>query len=187
MGILSNLAAFFSNPGVLFSFGLVALVIVVGLVMRSFKLNGKLTLVLVVAFFGVVTTINVYMAYSAVHSFPGLEVENGYVASQSFDEERKAQLALGWDVKASLEPGSVRVDILGPDGGPANASSIKAMIGRTTERDFDQELTFATTSTGSLVAPITPLGIGKWELRLSAVAGDGTPFRQRIVLIVPES
>ena len=40
------------------------------------------------SFFGVIITVNLALAYSAVHTFPGLEVKNSYVASQEFDRRR---------------------------------------------------------------------------------------------------
>ena len=43
------------------------------------------------SFFGVIITVNLALAYSAVHTFPGLEVKNSYVASQNFDARRDAQ------------------------------------------------------------------------------------------------
>jgi nitrogen fixation protein FixH len=187
MGHQWGLVEFFMFPGVWFALILVAVIIAIGLLLRSRKVGGKMILALAVGFFAVVTGVNFYMAFSAVGSFPGLEVENGYIASQTFDVEREAQEALGWDVQASLDGDAVRVEILGANGTPATLASINGMIGRTTERNYDQELTFSSTSTGAHVAPITPLDFGKWELRLAAVAADGTPFRQRIVLIVPES
>lgn len=176
-----------SQYGPLIPIAIVLLVAGVGLLLRYKVVGWKLVLGIVVSFYGVIVAVNVIMAYSAVGTFPGLEVENGYIASQEFDADRTAQLALGWDVNASLEDGDVRVDIVGANGSAAEVASIEGMIGRTTERGFDQDLVFSTNSTGAHVAPIEPLGVGKWELRLAAVAADGTPFRQRIVLIVPES
>ena len=47
--------------------------------------------------FGVIIAVNLTLAFNAVRTFPGLEVKNSYVASQSFDADRAAQNALGWD------------------------------------------------------------------------------------------
>ena len=40
--------------------------------------------------FGVIIAVNLTLAYQAVATFPGLEVKNSYVASQSFDVDREA-------------------------------------------------------------------------------------------------
>ena len=64
--------------------------------MAEREITGRHVLLGMVGAFGVIITVNVVMAWQAVSTFPGLEVKNSYVASQTFDAERKAQLALGW-------------------------------------------------------------------------------------------
>ena len=56
--------------------------------MKDFKLTGGHVLAMFVAMFGVIITVNMILAFSAVKTFPGLEVKNSYVASQSFDRDR---------------------------------------------------------------------------------------------------
>lgn len=51
--------------------------------------------------FSIIITVNLTLAFQAVRTFPGLEVRNSYVASQTFDADRTAQLGLGWDVSAT--------------------------------------------------------------------------------------
>jgi nitrogen fixation protein FixH len=48
--------------------------------------------------FGIIITVNLTLAFQAVATFPGLETRNSYVASQSFDRDKRAQDALGWTV-----------------------------------------------------------------------------------------
>ena len=67
--------------------------------------------------FGIIISVNVYMATQAVRTFPGMEVANSYVASQSFDRDREAQLRLGWTVTPRVEAGLLKVSVTGPDGG----------------------------------------------------------------------
>jgi FixH len=54
--------------------------------------------------FAVIIGVNVFMAYQAISTFPGLEVKSSYVASQSFDAERAAQNALGLTLTQSYDP-----------------------------------------------------------------------------------
>ena len=151
------------------------------------ELTGRKVLIIVVSFFAVIIGVNIFMAWSAIGTFPGLEVKNTYVASQSFDAERAAQEALGWEVSAEIVETALRLDIRGPDGAPAEVSALNATLGRATQRTDDQDLMFSQNSLGAHVANVGAIDVGKWELRLFATAGDGTPFRQRIELIVPES
>ena len=80
--------------------------------------------------FSIIISVNLTLAFNAVRTFPGLEVKNSYVASQSFEADQ------------------------------------------TPEFTFDGK---------RLVAPVEA-GPGNWNLRLTALAADGTEFRQRIVV-----
>ena len=131
--------------------------------------------------------VNVFMAWNAVGTFPGLEVENSYVASQTFDAEREAQEALGWETAAAIEGETLALTILGPDGKPARVEAIEGTIGRATQRTDDQDLAFHQNAAGVHVAEVGALDFGKWELRFVATAANGTPFRQRLQIILPES
>ena len=57
-------------------------------------LTGWHVLAMFVAFFGVIIAVNLTLAWQAISTFPGLEVENSYVASQTFDADRRAQVVL---------------------------------------------------------------------------------------------
>ena len=46
--------------------------------------------------FGTIVTVNLTLAWNAVHSFPGLEVKSSYVASQAFDRDRAAPRKKRW-------------------------------------------------------------------------------------------
>jgi nitrogen fixation protein FixH len=131
--------------------------------------------------FGVIITVNLTLAYNAVATFPGLEVKNSYVASQSFDADRDAQEALGWDVSASVTGSELRLRIMAD--GTAQAPVIEqALFGRATSVTKDQMLEFHFDGT-ALVAPVEVTD-GNWNLRLKARAVDGTLFQQRVVVRV---
>ncbi len=134
------------------------------------------------SFFVVIIAVNVVMAVQAVRTFPGLEVKNSYVASQTFDAERKAQEALGWTAQAAIEGGNLVLWVVGADGAPVQGATISAVLGRATVAAEDQTLAFAFDGT-SWRAPVA-VSRGHWELRLEAVAVDGTVFRQRLDLNV---
>lgn len=150
-------------------------------------LTGRKVFAIFAGAFAIIISVNLFMAYSAIGTFPGLEVSNSYVASQSFDADRKAQEALGWDVAATFEgTDAVALTILDPGGQPARVEAIEGSIGRATQRTDDQILTFTRDARGVHVAPINPLDPGKWELRFVATATNEATFRQRIELIISE-
>jgi nitrogen fixation protein FixH len=133
--------------------------------------------------FSIIIAVNVALAVNAVRTFPGLEVKNSYIASQSFDADRRAQEALGWTARATYGAGALVLEIDGPDG-PVLPDITKAVLGRPTHVGDDHSPVFETTGTG-LVAAVPPLDAGYWSLRIEAVAEDGTLFKQRLSLRVP--
>ncbi|MEO0370090.1 MAG: FixH family protein [Pseudomonadota bacterium] len=150
--------------------------------MTERKLTGWHVLVMFVGGFSVIITVNMILAFSAVRTFPGLEVKNSYVASQNFDRDRAAQEALGWTVSADVEEDFLvlRID----DAlGPVAPQIERATLGRATHVGDDRELNFKFDGTAHF-AGAANLAPGNWNLRLAAVSEDGTRFQQRIVLRV---
>lgn len=145
-------------------------------------LTGRKVFIITAAAFGVIIGVNITMAVLAVGSFPGLEVRNSYVASQSFDADKEAQEALGWKVDVGVEDDQLVIAITGRNGYPAEVESLDAIVGRPThvKDDFQPEFTYRD---GAFTAPVD-LAPGNWNIRMVATAPDGTPFRQRIVLHV---
>lgn len=132
--------------------------------------------------FGVIISVNLFLAYSAVKTFPGLEVRNSYVASQNFDADRAAQEALGWDVRADVTNEELHLFITDADGTAVQVRNLDAIFGRATSVRDDQTPEFVFTGT-HYAAPVVTAA-GNWNLRMSAVAPDGTVFRQRVVVLV---
>lgn len=146
------------------------------------EFTGRHMLLIMLLAFGTIIVVNLTMAYNAVSTFPGLETKNSYVASQQFDANRDAQLALGWDVTARVEDGMLHLSILDETGAPVEAALASATLGRATHvrDDFTPQFFW----TGKDYAAPVDLAGGNWNLRLEATAPDGTPFQQRIVIYV---
>ncbi|WP_456390667.1 FixH family protein [Profundibacter sp.] len=145
-------------------------------------LTGRKVLAMFIAFFGVIIAVNLFMAYMAVGTFPGLDVKNSYVASQSFDDDREAQIALGWEVTVSYQDGELQVAVVNEAGQPADVAKLEALIGRPTHVRDDQTPEFQQRQ-GVFKARVT-LEPGLWNLRLNATSLDGTPFKQRLTFNV---
>ncbi|MCG6901841.1 MAG: FixH family protein [Rhodobacter sp.] len=131
--------------------------------------------------FGTIVAVNLTLAFNAVRTFPGLEVKNSYVASQNFDAERTAQIALGWQVSAIVENGQLRLEFL-EQGQPVAPAIESAIFGRATSTAADQDPEFRFDGQ-AFTAPVNA-GPGNWNLRVKARAGDGTLFHQRIIVQV---
>ncbi len=152
--------------------------------MNGAPLTGRKVFVITAAAFGVIIAVNVTMAVLAVGTFPGLETKNSYVASQKFDADRAAQVALGWQVAAEVEAGKLRLTITDADGRPVEPATLAATLGRATHVGEDTAPDFAFDGAAHVAA--ADLAPGNWNLRLVATAADGTEFRQRVVIYVDD-
>lgn len=148
------------------------------------KMTGGKVLAITVAFFGVIISVNLFMAFKAISTFPGLEVDNSYVASQVFDKNRKAQENLGWALTADYNRADqqLKLNFTGKDGKPAEVRKLDVLVGRTTEAKDDRRPIFA--NQGDVWTAQTELANGLWLLRVEAEAADGTAFSQRIEIYV---
>jgi len=120
----------------------------------------------------------------AISTFPGLKVENGYVASQTFDAEMAAQKALGWTLGHGYDAGTNALHVTFTDAGgrPVKVATLSVLVGRTTEAVDDVTPAFVLAD-GIYTASAT-LGKGKWMMLVTATAADGTLFQQRVNLYV---
>jgi nitrogen fixation protein FixH len=148
------------------------------------ELTGPHVLAITVSAFAVIIGVNFTLAYKAVSTFPGLEVANSYVASQDFDRDRAAQVALGWSLAQDYDPARQELTLRFTDaaGKPVSLGQLHVLLGRTTEARDDQQPTFALRD-GAYLAKVD-LQRGKWMMQIEAHAQDGTLFRQRRDLVV---
>lgn len=149
---------------------------------KAFTLKGWHVLGIFVGAFAVIIAVNLTLAFNAVSTFPGLEVANSYVASQTFDKRRAAQESLGWDVAARLEEDMLILSITDADGRPVQASRLHAKVGRPTNVSEDREPEFA--FNGRAYVAYETLRPGNWDVWLTATALNGTPFQQRLEMTV---
>ena len=145
--------------------------------------TGWHVLAIFVTFFGVIIAVNVTLAWQAISTFPGLEVANGYVASQTFDVEMAAQKALGWQLVPLYDAGTNHLTLaFFKAGQPVTVADLTVLVGRPTEAADDMTPVFV--QVGGIYGTDLVLAKGKWMMAVTAHATDGTLFRQRIDLRV---
>jgi nitrogen fixation protein FixH len=149
--------------------------------MTERKITGKHVFLIFFSAFALIIGVNLVLAYSAVKTFPGLEVKNSYVASQTFNDRKAAQEALGWEISARHKAGILTLGITDPQGAPVEVADLKATVGRATHVQDDVTPDFRFDGS-AYVAPVD-LGDGNWNIRMIALADNGTEFKQRVVLI----
>ena len=133
--------------------------------------------------FTAIISANALLAFHAVRSFPGLEVQNSYIASQTFEEKRFAQINLDWTVK--LTTTNNQLDVAFSKGRlPITPLIEHAQLSRPAGMHDDQALDFV--YDGRHFTTLVDLRAGRWVLRLKARSEDGTLFQKRFVFEVPK-
>jgi nitrogen fixation protein FixH len=149
------------------------------------ELKGHHVLAMIVAFFGVIFAVNFLLAYLANSTWSGLVVENGYVASQSFNSDlakARAQEALGWKVAFSNDKDSVKITFADAKGAKIDTLNLTGKLQRTVTDKEDQVLTFAWLGSGLYSAPAR-LAPGLWEVEVDG-KGDGVADYHKIFRFV---
>lgn len=86
---------------------------------KPFAFTGWHMLAIMLSFFGVIISVNFFMAYQAVSSWSGLVVPNTYVASQQFNAKVAAERALvatGVTGNLTIDGKALRYEVTGPEG-----------------------------------------------------------------------
>jgi nitrogen fixation protein FixH len=146
------------------------------------ELTGKHVLAITVGAFAVIIAVNLTLAYQAVSTFPGLEVQNSYVASQGFNDRKAAQEALGWTMAPAYAAGRVDLAFTDGNGAPVQVHALEVLIGRTTSTMDDARPDFV--AMGDVYSAKLELARGKWMVKVTAQSLDGTFFEQRSELFV---
>ena len=149
------------------------------------ELKGSHVLAIIVAFFGVIFAVNFLLAYLANSTWSGLVVENGYVASQSFNSDlakAKAQEALGWNVGFTYDKEGVKITFADAKGAKIDTLNLTGRLQRTVTDKEDQVLTFGWLVSGLYSAPAR-LAPGLWEVEVDG-KGDGVADYHKIFRFV---
>lgn len=127
-------------------------------------------LAIMVAFFGVIIGVNVFMAVASSRTWTGLVVENSYVASQEFQRKldlQREQAALGWTPAFAYRPGELRFVLNDGQGRPLEIGTVTVALTRPVGAAEDQTLTLARQADGAYVGAVT-LASGVWDAQIRA-------------------
>ncbi len=137
-------------------------------------LTGRKVLLIAVAAFAVILAANLAMLLAATGTFPGLVVQNSYVASQGWDRKTAAQRALGWRAAADYGDGALRVAMTGRDGAPVRGLRVVAVVGRPASARDDVRLEL-TEGVEGYAAPLV-LAPGMWRVMITGSNAEGGSF-----------
>lgn len=149
-------------------------------IFRPSEFTGKHMLGVMVAFFGVIITVNLIMARFAVTTWSGLVVPNTYVASQEFNAkaaESRAIAALGYRIDLGSDADGLSIGFTGSDGKPALADSMVVQLRRPVGTDQDRELVMVRDVDGVYRAK-GGLAEGEWIATVTATR-DGQALYKR--------
>ncbi len=144
------------------------------------EFTGKHMLFSMVAFFGVIVTVNLIMARFAVTTWSGLVVPNTYVASQQFNgkaAESRAIDALGYQVKLTPNAEGLEIDFIDSEGKPALADSMIADLRRPVSEEQDREMVLERGSDG-VYRGEGELLEGEWIATVTATRDGQTLYKR---------
>ena len=133
----------------------------------SGEFTGRHMLLVTVAFFGVIISVNAIMAVSASRTWTGLVVENSYVASQEFQDNAdaiSAQHKAGWTFGISYRDGIV---VFKPEGNARSLelADVQAFIHRPVGGHEDTTINLMATARGYEGAIELPSGV--WDVTVT--------------------
>lgn len=141
--------------------------------------TGRMVLMAMLGFFGVIIAVNVVMMSFALTTDNGLVVRNSYVASQDFNRnaaEARRQDRLGWSMAVDLQAGEIIVRMSDGQGALPGDLTVTAMLGRPVTDHYDQALKLQG-GDGIYRAPVTA-GPGTWQVDVRAEDGEGRVLRR---------
>jgi len=155
-------------------------------------LTGGKVLFMLIAFFGVVIGVNVFMMKLAIQTLPGTEVDSAYSASLAYKSDITAahdQNARNWKVDAHIQRSAdggatLQVEARDNSGKPMSGLKFQGRFERPTDRRADQSVALAETGIGIYRGSASLIVPGQWDLVLEGDAAGQRMFlsRNRVLL-----
>jgi nitrogen fixation protein FixH len=157
---------------------------------RPREVTGRTVLLWLVAFFGVVVTVNVVMARLAASTFGGVETEGAYKLGLAFNAELAAvrkQDNRHWVVAAHVErkgdDAVVKLAIADPAGNGIGGLDVDVRLVHPMDSRFDHSVTMTKAGLGQFRGEVaaTP---GQWDLVADFRRGEEHVFRSKSRIIL---
>ncbi len=152
---------------------------------RDRPLTGRTVLVSLLAFFGVVASVNALMIRLATSTFGGVETANAYQAGLAFSREiaaAQSQNARHWRVDASVSvaQGETLIELTGSDANGLPLANVRPVgrLAHPTDRRADRILSFDAVTSGKFQARTDALH-GQWLLEVDLLRAGERLFRSR--------
>jgi len=159
--------------------------------LRVTEITGRMVLIGLLGFFGVVFAVNGLLVHEALSTFGGLETENPYRAGQMFEREvarAERQDAQHWQVEAKVTraaDGNANLRIVARDAAGAALAGLDAAarFERPTDRRLDRAVAVSEDAPGQFRGRAA-IAAGQWDLVIELSRQGERMFRSinRIVL-----
>ena len=134
----------------------------------GFRLTGRMVLLILIAFFGIVVGVNVFMAYVAVNTFSGMQSQRPYETGLDFNRTLKSahvQQEQHWQVTSHYERAadghvSLKLSLRDGQGKPVEGTATKV------------SLLSPVNALKDVVFDLVPQGVGEFTGTASADAGQ---------------
>lgn len=148
------------------------------------ELTGRMVLICLLAFFGVVFAVNGVLVGAATSTFGGLETASSYQAGLAFNKEQAAALRqddLHWTVTGKLrrtapDTAALSVNVQGQDGRPPGNIRASARLIHPADMRHDHDIALRDMGNGQFSGP-TVAEAGQWDLEINILRGDDRMFR----------
>lgn len=150
----------------------------------GWRLSGRVVLLCLLGFFGVVAAVNAAFIYYAISTFPGLAVESSYKAGQEYEQEvaaGRAQSERAWKVNGEVKPDGpgARVAMTFNDaaGAPVPGLDVEVKLVHAVDPSHDRAVRLVETGAGLYAAAFADLPSGRWYLTVEASRGGERLFK----------
>ncbi|WP_137157386.1 FixH family protein [Rhizobium sp. FKL33] len=150
--------------------------------------TGRHMLAIMIAFFGVIISVNVFMAYMASASWSGILAKNTYVASQDFNmkaAEARHWAEEGYSGAFKIDGGRLEYRLQGPTAEIGHLPEITAILHRPVGDKQDFALKLPRVAPG-VYALDHRLAAGQWIVDLAAIDAGKTVYHQAVRIYQPE-
>jgi len=155
-------------------------------------LTGRLVLIMLLGFFGIVFGVNFTLMDLAIATLPGTEVDSAYSASLGYEKEIAAahdQTARKWKVEAHIERdgsggATLQVDARDDSGRPMTGLKFQGTLERPTDKRADLAVSLAEVGIGIYRGSAPAVAPGQWDLVLEGDAAGQRMFmsKNRVLL-----
>jgi len=138
-------------------------------------ITGRMVLVGMLAFFGVIFAANGALVFFALDSWPGLSTEKAYEEGVAYNrtlEAQAVQARLGWSSavaftatkKDGVGPakGLLGLRLTGPNKSPVTGVDVRVHVRRPVREGFDVTIALKETAPGRYAAPLAVALAGRW-------------------------